>query len=142
MVKEGSREENLLEVRDIVNSKVEIATNIYQLTDKAGNKLDIDLNTGLIYRYKDGVKTLCNTVDTSEKENGYLYCHVTIRLKSGKLKQKEYSQHGIIAMLAHTSDFDNLIAANSKVVPNHKNNIPWDNRPDNLEWTTDKWNGL
>ena len=142
MVKEGSREENLLEVRDIINSRVEVGNNIYQVTDKAGNKLEADLNTGLIYRYKDNTRTLCNTVDTSKKENGYLYVSITIQTKSGRLKEKEYSQHGIIAMLAHTSDFDNLIADNNKVVPNHKNNIPWDNRPDNLEWTTDKWNCL
>ena len=104
--------------------------------------MEVDLDTGLMYRYKDGIKTLCNTVDTSKKENGYLYAPVTIHTKSGRLKEKEYSQHGIIAMLAHTSDFDELSAVNSKIVPNHKNNIPWDNRPDNLEWTTDKWNGL
>ena len=138
----GSREENLAEIREIINSKVEIENNIYQITDKAGNKLEVDLNTGLIYRYKDNTRTLCNTVDTSKKENGYLYAPVTIQTKSGRLKEKEYSQHGIIAMLAHTSSFDELTAVNKKVVPNHKNNIPWDNRPENLEWTTDKWNGL
>lgn len=124
-----------------MNSKVEVNTNIYQITDKAGNKLDIDINTGLIYRYKDNERVLCNTVDTSEKRNGYLYCPIVINTKKGQ-KLKTYSQHGIIAMLAYTDEFDSLLDKTSKIVPNHKDNCPWNNKPENLEWTTDRLNGL
>jgi hypothetical protein len=136
-----SREENIMEVRDIIDSKVEIRPNIYQLIDKANNKLEVDLNTGLIYRYKDNIRVLCNTVDTSKKENGYLYCHITIQTKSG-LVQKEYSQHGVICMLAHTEEFDELSKSCNQVVPNHKDNCPWNNLPSNLEWTTQTLNKL
>lgn len=142
MVKEGSREENLSEIREIIDTKKKIGNNLYEIADKANNKLEIDIATGLIYRYKDNNRILCNTVDTSKKQNGYLYCPVTIRTKSGALREKEYSQHGLVAMLTKTDDFDKLIATNSKVVPNHKNNIPWDNRPKNLEWTTESMNTL
>lgn len=141
MVVKGSQVRNNDEVRDIVNSKVEVEPNLYEITDRANNKIRVNTETGLVYREKNGEFVLCNTVEESEKENGYLYVKLFINDKNGKTKDINYGQHSIVAMIAYTDKYD-MIAEDNTPIANHKNNCPWDNRAVNLEWTITKWNSL
>ena len=140
MVVRGSAEDNINEVREIIETKVEISDEVYEITDRAGMKLEVNTKTGIMYRIENGVKNLCNTVETSEKENGYLYTKIHI-LVDNEIVEKNYAQHSIVAMIAYTDKYD-MLAGDNTPVANHKNNCPWDNRADNLEWTTQKWNTL
>lgn len=143
MVVKGSAELNICEVREIIETAVEIKDKLYSIVDRAQQVLEVDLNTGLIYRYKNGIRVLCNTVDTSEKENGYLYCKIHIQDDKDNIIEKQYAQHSIVAMLAHTEEYDRLFALYGKqLVANHKDNCPWNNHPDNLEWTITGLNTL
>ena len=141
MVVEGSIEENINEVRDIVNSKVEVESNLFEITDRANNKLRVDTKKGLVYREKNNEFVLCNTVEESEKQNGYLYVKLSIHDRNSNTKDINYGQHSLVAMIAYTDSYD-MIAKDNTPVANHKNNCPWDNRAVNLEWTTQKWNTL
>ena len=140
MVVKGSANENLHEVREIIKTKREISDNVYEITDRAGMRLEVNTKKGVIYRIENGVRNMCNTVETSEKENGYLYTKIHI-LVEDEIVEKNYAQHSIVAMIVYTDKYD-MIAVDNTPVANHKNNCPWDNRADNLEWTTQKWNTL
>lgn len=134
----GAQTDNNNEIRDICENKEQLDEDIYKIIDRANNEFIVDTKAGLIYKNK----ILCNTVETSEKENGYLYTNISIINKKRKIEVKSYAQHSIIAMCAHTSQYDSLVDNGINPVANHINNIPWDNRAENLEWTRQGLNTL
>ena len=134
----GAQIENNDEIRNICENKEHLDEGIYKIIDRVNNEFIINTNTGLMYKNGE----LCNTVKTSEKENGYLYTNIAIINKKGKIEVKSYAQHSIIAMCAHTSQYDSLVDTGINPVANHINNIPWDNRAENLEWTRQGLNTL
>lgn len=132
----GAAENNREQIRDIINSKQELGSGKFILSDKAGNKILIDTVKGLtgllvndtVRWYEDGT--------TSSKNNGYVYTDIAIIDTDGNLKTIAYGTHAIIAMTAFTADYDNIADNDKTPVANHKNNCHWDNRAENLEWTT------
>lgn len=64
------------------------------------------------------------------KRNGYKY--IPIILDDHKI---EIGIHTIIGMLAYPGYFEAGLDRNIVLCINHKDNIPWHNTPDNLEWT-------
>ena len=132
----GAAENNREQIREIVETKQDLGSGKFILTDKAGNKILVDTVRGLtgllindnIRWYEDGT--------TSSKSNGYVYTDIAIIDTDGNLKTIAYGTHALIAMVAFTDSYD-MIADNDKTpICNHRNNCHWDNRAENLEWTT------
>ena len=137
----GKQEKNNEAVRELVRNKQELADGQYVITDALNNMIIVDTEDGLVYRYENDEIIECNTVQTSKKQNGYLYVEIAINVDN-KITVINYAQHSLIAMCAHTDDYDNLVFNGKTPIVNHKNNCPWDNYSKNLEWTTVKWNNL
>lgn len=141
MVKKGSQTRNNKAVREMVSNKRVLADGQYVITDALNNVIIVDTEEGKIYKYVNDDIIECNTVETSKKQNGYLYVDIAI-IVDNRITFINYAQHSLIAMLAHTSDYDNLVEEGKTPIVNHKNNCPWSNNSKNLEWTTQKWNVL
>lgn len=141
MVKEGSQARNNAEVREIIRNSKEITAGQYLVTDRLNNMLVVDTEEGTIYYYDEDL-TEANTAEQSKKANGYLYVQLAILDENNTPVIINYAQHSLIAMIAHTDDYDSLVEIGKTPIVNHKNNCPWDNTSVNLEWTTQKWNGL
>lgn len=143
MVKKGSQTRNNEEIRELVRNSKEIAPGQYLVTDRLNNMLVVDVEEGIIYNFDGDELEEANTADQSKKANGYLYVQIVIFDENNVPVTINYAQHSLIAMLAHTDDYDSLLVEDGKTpIVNHKNNCPWDNYSKNLEWTTQKWNGL
>lgn len=137
---------NLKALRDVVKTKVKVDEDNYIITDKAGWKFNVNIKTGIIHRkVNDEDWIVCNNGMKSKKENGYVYVDINFDI-NGEVVEKTYGQHTIVAMVAHEEQFDELFYKLFKgkhmVIANHKDNCPWNNTSDNLEWTTNKWNNL
>ena len=141
MVVKGSQLRNNEEIRELVRNKQELADGQYVIKDALNNMIIVDTEEGLIYKYENDEIIECNTVETSKKQNGYLYVEIAINVDN-KITVINYAQHSLIAMIAHTDDYDSLVEDGKTPIVNHKNNCPWDNYSKNLEWTTQKWNSL
>lgn len=141
MVKKGSQTRNNEAIREMVNNKRKLAEGQYVITDALNNVIIVDTEEGKIYKYVNDDIIECNTAETSKKQNGYLYVDIAI-IADNKITVINYAQHSLIAMIAHTSDYDNLVEKGKTPIVNHKNNCPWSNNSKNLEWTTQKWNAL
>lgn len=142
MVKKGSQARNNAEVRELVRNSKEIAPGQYLVTDRLNNMLVVDIEEGIIYKFDGEELEEANTADQSKKENGYLYVQIVIFDKNNVQVTINYAQHSLIAMIAHTDDYDSYVKGGKTPIVNHKNNCHWDNYSKNLEWTTDKWNNL
>lgn len=141
MVKKGSQTRNNEAIREMVSNKSRIGEGQYKITDALKNVIVVDTVEGKIYKCVNNCIIECNTVETSKKRNGYLYVDIVINVNN-ELTTINYAQHSLIAMVAHTEDYDNLVAEGKTPIVNHKNNCPWSNDSKNLEWTTQKWNVL
>lgn len=141
MVRKGSQTRNNEAIREMVSNKRQIGESQYMITDALNNVIIVDTEEGKIYKYVNGNIIECNTVETSKKQNGYLYVDIVI-IADNKINVINYAQHSLIAMIAYTEDYDNLVAEGKTPIVNHKNNCPWSNDSKNLEWTTQKWNVL
>lgn len=141
MVKKGSQQRNNEAIREMVGNKQKIADGQYVVTDALNNIIIVDTEEGLIYKYENDEIIECNTVETSKKQNGYLYVEIAINVDN-KITVINYAQHSLIAMCAYTEQYDSLVDEDKTPIVNHKNNCPWDNYSKNLEWTTQKWNSL
>lgn len=141
MVVKGSQLRNNEAIREMVGNKQEIAPGQYLVTDALNNMIIVDTEEGLIYKYENDEIIECNTVETSKKQNGYLYVDIAINVDN-KITVINYAQHSLIAMIAHTDDYDNLVAQEITPIVNHMDNCPWNNTSANLEWTTQPLNVL
>lgn len=141
MVKKGSQIRNNEAIREMIRNKRVLAEGQYVITDVLNNVIIVDTEDGKVYKYVGDDIIECNTADTSKKQNGYLYVDIAI-MADNKITVINYAQHSLIAMLAHTSDYDNLVEEGKTPIVNHKDNCPWNNNSKNLEWTTQKWNVL
>jgi hypothetical protein len=141
MVKKGSQQRNNEAIREMIANKQEIADNQYVVTDALNRMIIIDTEDGLVYRFENDEIIECNTVETSKKQNGYLYVEIVINV-DGELININYAQHSLIAMCAHTDDYDSLVEDGKTPICNHKDNCPWNNKSTNLEWTTQALNIL
>ena len=141
MVKKGSQTRNNKAVREMISNKRVLGNGQYAITDALNNVIIVDTEDGEIYKYVNDDIIECNTVEASKKQNGYLYVDIAI-IADNKITVINYAQHSLIAMIAHTSDYDNLVEEGKTPIVNHKNNYPWSNNSRNLEWTTQKWNVL
>lgn len=141
MVKKGSQQRNNEAIRKMIENKQEIADNQYVITDALNNIIIVDTEDGLVYRFENDEIIECNTVETSKKQNGYLYVEIVIYVDC-KLININYAQHSLIAMCAHTSEYDSLVEDDKTPIVNHMDNCPWNNKSSNLEWTTQPLNIL
>ena len=141
MVKKGSQQRNNEAIRKMIANKQEIADNQYVITDALNNMIIMDTEDGLVYKFENDEIIECNTVETSKKQNGYLYVEIVINV-DGKLININYAQHSLIAMIAHTVEYDSLVADDKTPIVNHMDNCPWNNKSSNLEWTTQPLNVL
>ena len=141
----GAAENNRCEVREMVAEAQDLGNGAYVITDRADNKIYVDTVrglTGLLVPVRDIVGG--TTVDikwyedgsTSSKSNGYVYTPIVVIDTKGKLSTTLYGTHSLVAMLAHTEEYDVIDAEGKTPICNHKNNKSWDNSSDNLEWTT------
>lgn len=142
MVVKGSQLRNNEAIREMVENKQELADGQYVITDALNNKIIVDTEEGHIYKYENDEIIECNTVETSKKQNGYLYVEIAILDKNNLPVIINYAQHSLVAMIAHIDKYDSLVEDGKTPIVNHKNNCPWDNYSKNLEWTTQKWNSL
>ena len=141
----GAAENNRCEVREMVAQAQDLGDGAYVITDRADNKIYVDTVRGLtgllvpvkytadnttmdIKWYKDG--------STSSKSNGYVYTPLVVNNTKGKLSTTLYGTHSLVCMLADTDGYDALDSEDKTPICNHRNNCPWDNREENLEWTT------
>ena len=95
------------------------------LVDKDGDMFTVDNNK----------VSYCNKGVFSQKENGYLYVKLFVCI-DGQIKRINYAQHSIVCALFNDVPYDY-----NRIV-NHKDNCPFNNHPDNLEWTTHALNVL
>lgn len=141
---EGAQENNRNEVRELVGSASRYADGIAVITDRGGNRIYVDTVNGIsgllvsVYNFSTGkydtdVKWYADG-SSSVKKNGYVYTPVVISGLNGKLQTIQYGTHNLVCMLAHTAEYDALVAQDKTPIPNHENNCSWNNREDNLGW--------
>lgn len=134
MNKRGKKELNNEAVFDLLSHAEETSDGSYIFTDLAG-KIFVVNNDGSMYTIQDDVVSHCNNGIYSQKENGYLYVQLTIKI-DGQLQTIEYAQHSIVCALFKS--LSGLLDSEC----NHMDNCPFNNTPDNLEWTTHALNVL
>lgn len=61
-------------------------------------------------------------------------------IEDGKVKPYRIRQHILIELLANLDDYIKLYDSENLPVVNHIDNCPWNNKAENLEWTTVQWN--
>lgn len=141
----GAAENNRCEVREMVTDAQDLGSGCYVVTDRADNRIYVDTVrglTGLLVPVRDIVGN--TTIDvkwyedgsTSSKSNGYVYTPIVVRDTKGKLSTTLYGTHSLVCMLADTDGYDAIDTNDKTPICNHKNNKSWDNRAENLEWTT------
>lgn len=141
MNKQGRQNENNERIRKIVDSKIQIQPGVFAIRDNLNNLIVVDTNTGISYGYDNNELVENNTGDKSSKENGYVYTPLYLNI-NGEIKLVNYATHSLVAMISHTYEYDDILLTDKTPVVNHKNNCPWDNREENLEWTTQPLNIL
>lgn len=139
----GAAENNRNEVRRMVEQAQDLGDGVYILTDRGGNRIYVDTVrglTGLVVPVKDINGKINISIKwygtESSKNNGYVYTPIMAMDVNGKLSTIIYGTHSLIAMLADTAGYDALDSEGKTPICNHKNNKSWDNRAENLEWTT------
>lgn len=142
MNNKGRQNENNEAVRRLVNNKQELSNTEYLIIDDLQNLILVDVELGTTYTVDSEYNiTECNTGDKSKKQNGYVYTELYLNINN-EIKKVNYGTHSLIAMCAYTEQYDSLVNNNIVPVVNHKNNTPWDNSKDNLEWTSQTLNRL
>lgn len=141
MNKSGRQNENNERIREIIGDKIQIQPGVFAIRDDLENIIVVDTNTGITYEYVNNNLIECNTGDKSRKSNGYVYTELMLII-DGELKKINYGTHSLVAMISHTWEYDRIVNTGKTPVVNHLNNIPWDNREENLEWTTQRLNTL
>lgn len=143
-----SEENNRDEVRMLIGSARQIANGIYNFTDRTGEILYVETVKGKIgidmsFVDTNGIQrdsiAWCDN-SASKKKNGYIYATIRIADLTGNIVYKPFAAHSIICMISDTAEYDRLDNNFETPTCNHKNNIPWDNRAENLEWTTPSLN--
>ena len=142
----GAAENNRCEVREIIEGAKRYADGICVFKDRADNVIYADTQKGITAQivkvinpetgleefkykwYEDG--------STSSKSNGYVYTPIVVRDTKGKLSTTLYGTHSLVCMLADPDGYDAIDMDGKNPICNHKNNKSWDNRAENLEWTT------
>lgn len=140
MNKKNNQLDNLLKVQNILITKFLYQYNgIRYYNDDPENKtqLIIDFTNGKVGRYliSHNIMSWYNNGYVSRKRNGYKYAVVydeDIKVVIGI--------HTIICMLKDEITLERYLDEGIVPVANHMNNVPWDNHPDNLEWTMQKYN--
>lgn len=133
MNKKGKEQLNNEAVYNIL-SHAEQLDGSFVFTDLS-NKIFIVNTDGSMYKIIDDIVTPCNTGAVSSKKNGYVYADLTVSI-DGEKQTIEYAQHSIVCAL-----FNGLSEILDKEC-NHRDNCPFNNHPDNLEWTTHALNVL
>ena len=145
----GAADNNRCEVRDMVSEAQDLGSGIYVITDRNNNRIYVDTVKGLT-----GLIVIVNNMDgttamhvrwyedgtTSSKSNGYVYTPLVVVDTKGKLSTTLYGTHSLVCMLADPDGYDAIDSNNKTPICNHKNNKSWDNRAENLEWTTQSGN--
>ena len=90
----------------------------------------VDMKAGMIGKVNPCTQDIKWYGEKEGKRNGYKY--IPIMLEGHKI---EIGIHTIIGMLAYPGYFEAGLERNVILCVNHKDNIPWHNTPDNLEWT-------
>lgn len=131
---------NQLEVKDIVDEGIRRTDNKLIITDRENNRMLIDTVNGKISRLDGFGNAKEYGTSNSKKENGYLYITIYVYGEYGETVAIRYGIHSIIGMAAYPDKFDDILSSGKTPIANHINNIPWDNRAENLEWTITRWN--
>lgn len=134
MNKVGRQEQNNEAVFSLLSKATKLDDGGYVFTDLS-NKIFLVDKLGDMYIISDNIVTPCNSGIVSSKSNGYIYVDITIEI-NGKIQSITYAQHSIVCALF------NGVPDETNMVANHKDNCPWNNRPGNLEWTTQALNTL
>lgn len=115
--------------------------NLFVFKDHAGFKLGVDAKAGKVYRVaEDGSTKVFATEDTSNKADGRLVAVFNYLSDEGIIKPYRITQHQLVALIAHRTEFDNFVKIGIKPYACHINSTPWDCRADNIEWGLPRWN--
>lgn len=138
--------ENAGAVRELINSAIRLNGGAYIIEDAEPNLIYVNViegKVGQVTGVTDGGAILVDygiEGEDSEKKNGYLYQKIVVSDGEGSRAIK-YGKHSLIAMLAYTNDFDYIYYEAGKIpIPNHENNMPWDNRAVNLSYSSNSGN--
>jgi len=141
----GAAENNRNEVREMVANAKRYADGICIIVDRADNKIYVDTQKGLTAQLVLVVDEAGNkSIDykwyedgsTSSKSNGYVYTPIVVQDTKGKLSTTLYGTHSLVAMLAHTAEYDAIDAEDKTPICNHMRNKSWENTGKLVEWTT------
>ena len=128
MNRKGKQYINNEAVYNILSQAEQLDDWSYIFTDLSNTMFLVNTD-GSMYKLDDDTVIPCNTGAVSSKKNGYIYVELRVSI-DGQLETIEYAQHSIVCAL-----FNGLYGLLNSVV-NHKDNCPFNNHPDNLEWTT------
>ena len=143
---EGAAQNNRNEVRALIEDAKRFAGGICVFKDVANNVIYIDTVQGISAQVIKVVNPVTgeDAVDykwyedgsNSKKANGYVYTPVVINGLKGKQEVFMCGTHTLVAMLAHTKEYDKLDEQGLTPLANHESNCSWNNRADNLGWCT------
>lgn len=136
----GASLRNKLEVKGMVDDGERTPDGKLIITDRENNRMLIDTVKGKISRLDENGKAKEYGTNNSKKENGYLYITIYVYVGYGETEAIRFGIHSIIGMAAYPNQFEDILALGKTPIANHINNVPWDNRAENLEWTTTGWN--